>query len=78
MSPLSTTSEIKMIRNTEIEIHGTQVPVKYKIEDGDVMWVTPIINCQAFVCDWLLDIDSIREALEDHHANLLEEENINV
>ncbi len=66
-----------MIRKTEIEIHGEEFNVKYMIENGVVIWITPIIKGCHYAGDWLLEIDSVREALEDHHANLLEEENTN-
>jgi len=67
-----------MIRNTEIDIHGEELNVKYMIENCVVIWITPIIKGRHYVGDWLLEIDSVREALEAHHANLLEEENIDV
>lgn len=80
MSPLSTTSEIKMIRNTEIEIHGSQVQVAYKVDDGEITGLRLKFGEKYGTVDAfaLTYVDSVREALEDHHANLLVEDNINV
>lgn len=66
-----------MIRKTEIEIHGQEVTVKYRMYGGNVVWAAPVIDGNTWVCDWLLDVKSVHEALEAHHANLLEEENTN-
>lgn len=68
-----------MIRNTEIEIHGSQVQVYYKVEHGEITGLRLNFKDYGSVDAFTLTyVDSVREALEDHHANLLEEDNINV
>jgi hypothetical protein len=76
---LSTTNEIKMIRITEIDIQGAQVTVKYRVDHGKLVWATPIVDAIEWkCCNWLTLIPEVVDALEDHHANLLIEDNADV
>lgn len=65
------------IRETEIDIEGEQVSVVYTVDEGEIDMLrikfphgTGTANASE-----LLHITSVREALEAHHANLLEEDN---
>lgn len=67
-----------MIRTTEIDIHGQEVRVAYKIEHGEITRLRIKTKEYGTVnASNLLYIDSVCKALEAHHANLLEEDNIN-
>lgn len=65
-----------MIRTTQLDIQGAEVESKYSITEGKINWVTVNIDGVYAVADWMIDVTAIRESLEDHHANLLLEENI--
>lgn len=65
-----------MNRDTQLKIVEDEVDVRYGIHSGVVEWMMIKFPCGHFFdMSELLDITSVREALEDHHANLLEEDN---
>ena len=65
-----------MNRDTQIEIAGKEVDVRYGIHSGVIEWMMLKFSCGKFMdMSELLDFASVREALEAHNANLLEEDN---
>lgn len=62
-----------MIRNIPLEIGTVEASYSNIGTDEERLWIT--INGELISMDELLNIQAVRESLEDHSANLLEEDN---
>lgn len=65
-----------MKRETEIDIAGDEVSVSYSVNEfGRIHGLEFINKGIAWPCENMLEIDSVYDALQAHHTNLLIEDN---